>query len=85
MIRKFTGHPPKGRPTFGLPFSVWIANLAGVMLRYAIIFLVIAVIAELLGFSGIAGQAGWIAHVLFVIAVIFLVISLVTGRGGPTV
>jgi uncharacterized membrane protein YtjA (UPF0391 family) len=70
---------------FGLPFSVWAAKLAGAMLRYAIIFLVIALIAELLGFSGIAGQAGWIAHVLFVIAIIFLVISLVTGRGGPTV
>jgi uncharacterized membrane protein YtjA (UPF0391 family) len=70
---------------FGLPFSVSVANLPGTMLRYAIIFLVIAIIAELFGFSGIAGQAGWIAHVLFVIAVIFLVISFVTGRGGPTV
>ena len=55
------------------------------MLRYAVIFLVIAIIAELFGFSGIAGEASWIAHVLLVIAIIFLVISFVAGRGGPTV
>ena len=55
------------------------------MLRWALIFLVVAIIAEFFGFSGVAGQAVWIAHVLFVIAIIFLIISLVTGRGGPPV
>ena len=53
------------------------------MLRWALIFLVVALIAEFLGFSGVAGEAAWIAHVLLVIARVFIVISLVTGRGGP--
>lgn len=53
------------------------------MLRWALIFLVIAIIAEAFGFSGAAGEASWIAHVLFVIAIIFLIISFVTGRRGP--
>jgi uncharacterized membrane protein YtjA (UPF0391 family) len=47
--------------------------------------LAIAIIAELFGLYGVAGEAGWIAHVLFVVALIFLIISFVTGRGGPTV
>jgi len=36
------------------------------MLRYAIIFLIVALIAEAFGFSGVAGEASWIAHVLLV-------------------
>ena len=43
----------------------------------------LAIIAEILGFTGVAGEATWIAHVLFVIAIIFIIISFVTGRGGP--
>ncbi len=35
------------------------------MLRWAFIFLVIAIIAALLGFTGIAGTAAGIAKVLF--------------------
>jgi uncharacterized membrane protein YtjA (UPF0391 family) len=53
------------------------------MLRWALIFLVVAIIAEFFGFSGAAGEAVWIAHVLFVVALIFLIISFVTGRRGP--
>ncbi|MBV9645331.1 MAG: DUF1328 domain-containing protein [Verrucomicrobia bacterium] len=53
------------------------------MLRYAIIFLIIALIAEAFGVGGVAGEAYWIAHVLLVIAVIFIVVALVTGRRGP--
>jgi uncharacterized membrane protein YtjA (UPF0391 family) len=53
------------------------------VLRYAIIFLIIALIAEAFGFSGVAGEASWIAHVLLVIAVIFIIISFVSGRRGP--
>jgi uncharacterized membrane protein YtjA (UPF0391 family) len=56
-----------------------------VMLRYAIIFLVIALVAEALGAGGIAGEAAWIAHVLLVIAVIFIIVSFFSGRRGPPV
>jgi uncharacterized membrane protein YtjA (UPF0391 family) len=81
--------PPDGKGgapnRFLLPFPTETGKLPCTMLRYALIFLVVAMIAELFGFSGIAGQAGWVAHVLLVIALIFLVVSFVTGRGGPTV
>jgi uncharacterized membrane protein YtjA (UPF0391 family) len=53
------------------------------MLRYAIIFLIIALIAEAFGAGGVAGEASWIAHVLLVIAVVFIIYSFVTGRRGP--
>jgi uncharacterized membrane protein YtjA (UPF0391 family) len=53
------------------------------VLRWALIFLVVALIAEIFGFSVTAGEAAWIAHVLFVIAIIFIIISFVTGRRGP--
>lgn len=47
------------------------------MLRWALIFLVIALIAAVLGFGGIAGAATDIAVLLFWIAVIVFVIMLV--------
>lgn len=55
------------------------------MLRWALIFLVLALIAGLLGFTGIAGQSMFIAKILFfvflIIFVIGLVYSLATGKG----
>ena len=51
------------------------------MLRYAIIFLVIALIAEALGLGGVAGESAWIAHVLFVIFLVLFIVSLIF-RGG---
>jgi uncharacterized membrane protein YtjA (UPF0391 family) len=56
-----------------------------VMLKYAIIFFVIALVAEALGAFGVAGEAAWIAHVLIVIAVIFIIISFFSGRRGPPI
>ena len=59
------------------------------MLRWALIFLVVALIAGLLGFTNIAGASLAVAQTLFyifvVIFVVLLVIALVTGRriGGP--
>lgn len=58
-------------------------NTYYLMLRYAIIFLIIALVAEAFGASGVAGEAAWIAHVLLVIALIFIVVSFITGRRGP--
>jgi uncharacterized membrane protein YtjA (UPF0391 family) len=53
------------------------------MLRWAVVFLVIAIIAAIFGFGGIAGDAMWIARVLAVLFVIMFVISLILGRGKP--
>ena len=55
------------------------------MLRYALIFFVVALIAALFGFGGIAAAATEIAKILFFIFVVLFVISLVAGlvRRGP--
>ncbi len=54
------------------------------MLRWALIFLVVALIAGVLGFGGIAGTASGIASTLFwvfvVLFLVSLVVSLVTGK-----
>lgn len=58
------------------------------MLRWAIIFLVVALIAFVLGFGGIANFSFGIAKFVAVIAIILFVISLVAGavRGrGPRI
>ena len=55
------------------------------MLRYAIIFFVIALIAALFGFGGIAAGATEIAKILFFVFIVLFVVSLVAGlvRRGP--
>jgi len=50
------------------------------MLRWALIFLIIALIAGALGFFALEGTAMWIAKVLFIVFLIIFIISLVTGR-----
>jgi uncharacterized membrane protein YtjA (UPF0391 family) len=45
------------------------------MLRYALIFLVVAIIAAVLGFGSLAGTAALIAKVCFVIFLAFALIS----------
>jgi uncharacterized membrane protein YtjA (UPF0391 family) len=55
------------------------------MLRWAVIFLVIALIAAVFGFGGIAGTAAHIAIVLFWIAVAIAVLMFLFGAlGGRT-
>lgn len=49
------------------------------MIRWAIIFLVIALIAAVLGFGGIANFSFEIAKFVAVIAIILFVIALVAG------
>ncbi|HYC34620.1 MAG TPA: DUF1328 domain-containing protein [Candidatus Paceibacterota bacterium] len=49
------------------------------MLRWSIIFLVIAIIAALFGFTSIAGTAMGIAKVLFFVFLVLFVITLVAG------
>ena len=58
------------------------------MLRWAFVFLVLALVAGLLGFTGVAGDSMYIAKILFfiflVVFVVGLIWSLVTGKR-PTV
>ena len=49
------------------------------MLRYAAVFLVIALIAALLGFTGIAAGAVEIAKILFFVFLLLFVVSLIVG------
>lgn len=51
------------------------------MLRWTIIFLVVAIIAAIFGFGGIAAGAAGIAKILFYIFLVLFVISLIAGRG----
>ncbi len=44
------------------------------MLRYAVIFLVIAIIAAILGFSGIAGA---LTNIAWILVVVFLILAAV--------
>ena len=53
------------------------------MLRWALIFLIIALIAAVFGFGVIEGTAAWIARALFLVFLILFVISLVTGKKPP--
>jgi uncharacterized membrane protein YtjA (UPF0391 family) len=50
------------------------------MLRWTVIFLVVAIIAAIFGFGGIAAGATSIAKVLFFIFLVLFVISLIFGR-----
>ena len=50
-----------------------------VMLRYAVIFFVVALIAAAFGFLGIASAAVGIARLLFYVFLILFLISLVGG------
>ena len=49
------------------------------MLRWALIFFVVALLAALFGFGGIAGAATGIAKILFVAFLIVAAISLIVG------
>jgi uncharacterized membrane protein YtjA (UPF0391 family) len=55
------------------------------MLRWALIFLIVALIAGALGFFALEGTAMWIAQVLFVVFLIVFLISLVFGSRRPAV
>jgi len=53
------------------------------MLRWALIFLVVAILAAVLGFGGIAADAAWFARVLFYIFLVLFVVTLVLNKKGP--
>lgn len=47
------------------------------MLRYSVIFLVVAIAAALFGFTGIAADAAWIAQTLFFVFLALFLVMLV--------
>lgn len=50
------------------------------MLRWALIFLVLAIVAAILGFGVLADAAATIAQILFVIFLVLVVVAFITGR-----
>ena len=57
------------------------------MLRWALVFFIVAIIAGVLGFGGIAAGASDIARILFFFFIVVFVVSLIwglaTGRKTP--
>jgi len=50
------------------------------MLRWALIFLVIALVAALFGFGGIAAGASSIAKILFFVFIVLFLVSVIVGK-----
>ena len=50
------------------------------MLRWALMFFVVAIVAAVFGFGGVAGEAAWIGKILLFVFLILAVVSLVMGR-----
>jgi uncharacterized membrane protein YtjA (UPF0391 family) len=53
------------------------------MLRWALLFLVVALIAALFGFTGVAGTSMFAARILFFVFLVVFVVSLVLGTREP--
>lgn len=53
------------------------------MLRYAVVFLVVALLAALFGFTTVAGTAIEGARILFFVFLVLFVLSLIMGRRVP--
>jgi len=49
------------------------------MLRWAMVFLGIAILAAILGFGGIAGSATGLAQMLFLLFLVFFLLTVVRG------
>jgi uncharacterized membrane protein YtjA (UPF0391 family) len=52
------------------------------MLRFAVIFAILALVAGVLGFGNMAGDFAYIAKILLFVFLILFVVSLILGRGG---
>jgi uncharacterized membrane protein YtjA (UPF0391 family) len=71
-------HASERSSTWGIDRELGQENA---MLKWAIIFAVVAIIAGLLGFSGLAGVASGIAKVLFFLFLVIMLALLVLGFG----
>ncbi len=49
------------------------------MLRWSLIFLVVAIVAAVFGYTGIASEAVGMAKILFLIAIVIFLVTLVFG------
>jgi uncharacterized membrane protein YtjA (UPF0391 family) len=57
-----------------------------VMLRWAVVFAVLALIAGVLGFGGLSGDFAYIAKILLFVFLVLFVVSMIFGRtSGPVV
>jgi uncharacterized membrane protein YtjA (UPF0391 family) len=54
-----------------------------IMLRWAVVFAILALVAGLLGFVGLQGDFAYIAKILLFVFLVLFVISLIFGRGSP--
>jgi len=52
------------------------------MLRWAVIFFVVAIVAAVFGFGDIAAGAGGIAKILFFLFLVLFLVSLIAGVAG---
>jgi uncharacterized membrane protein YtjA (UPF0391 family) len=52
------------------------------MLRWTLVFLVVALVAAALGFGGIAADSAYIARILFFIFLVLFLVSLLMGGFG---
>jgi uncharacterized membrane protein YtjA (UPF0391 family) len=50
------------------------------MLRWALIFLIVALLAGVFGFVSLEGTAMYIARILFILFLVLFVVSLISGR-----
>jgi uncharacterized membrane protein YtjA (UPF0391 family) len=50
------------------------------MLRWALLFAILALVAGVLGFGALAGDFAWIARILLFVFLVLFVIALVAGR-----
>jgi uncharacterized membrane protein YtjA (UPF0391 family) len=53
------------------------------MLRWALLFLIIALVAALFGFVGVEGVAMEAARILFYVFLVLFIVSLILGRRAP--
>lgn len=55
---------------------------SNIMLRWAVVFLVVAIVAALFGFGGVAGISADFARILFFLFLVLFVVSLLFGWRG---
>jgi uncharacterized membrane protein YtjA (UPF0391 family) len=55
------------------------------MLRFAVVFAILALIAGALGFGGMAGQFEYFAKILLFVFLVLFVVSLFFGRRADTI
>ena len=55
------------------------------MLRFALVFAILALVAGLLGFGNLAGDFSYIARILLFVFLVLFIVSLILGRRGAPV